>query len=314
MAFERCAWSLTEGDLEVVARGLGRRLPAAFVDHYLLVSNGGWPPEGRESSLGVHGFHPITHGALPVERLIEDMGLRRDGVVDEVPFAYDAGGNQFLLVLSPDRHGQVDVCLADGWERRPTGLTIDEFLDRCHADFGVTPPDDVGEPGVPELTDALTVAIRTAVTELFARHPAHRFYYLTLVTTEEVHPPYLSAWSREALAAVPAADRPYLTWSYADSPFHLYGAQHFAEVRRLLGARQAPDADGRQRRLDAMEAAVDRLDREGLFGRGSARSGLVVAVEVMPPDHENTRRVTRLNPPEALVTWLAEAAEDVGPD
>ncbi|WP_269148438.1 hypothetical protein [Micromonospora echinospora] len=40
-------------------------------------------------------------------------------------------------------------------------------------------------------------------------------------------------------------------------------------MRRLLGARQAPDADGRRRRLDAMEA---------------------------------------------LVRWLVEAAEEVGPD
>jgi hypothetical protein len=29
----------------------------------------------------------------------------------------------------------------------------------------------------------------------------------------------------------------------------------------------------------------------------------------MPPDEENTARVRRLNPPEALREWLAEAAE-----
>jgi hypothetical protein len=56
------------------------------------------------------------------------------------------------------------------------------------------------------------------------------------------------------------------------------------------------------------------LDGEGLFGRGAARSQIVINVEVAPPDSTNTERAVRLNPPEAVGTWLAEAAEGpVGP-
>ncbi|GLY22814.1 hypothetical protein Misp04_25460 [Micromonospora sp. NBRC 101691] len=41
--------------------------------------------------------------------------------------------------------------------------------------------------------------------------------------------------------------------------FHRYGAQHLTETHRLFGGRSGPDADGRRRRLDAMEALVTWL-------------------------------------------------------
>jgi len=62
-------------------------------------------------------------------------------------------------------------------------------------------------------------------------------------------------------------------------------------------------------RLRAMEAAIARLDAEGLFGSGPDRLRIVVNVEVMPPDYTNTVRAQRLNPQEALTTWLHEASE-----
>ena len=56
-------------------------------------------------------------------------------------------------------------------------------------------------------------------------------------------------------------------------------------------------------------AAMERLEREGLFGRGRKRAGILVNVEWFPPDHTNVERAHRLNPPEAMVDWLREAAE-----
>jgi hypothetical protein len=58
--------------------------------------------------------------------------------------------------------------------------------------------------------------------------------------------------------------------------------------------------------MQAMENAMIRLDREGAFGTGEARNKMVVLVEVMPPDWTNTERAKRMNPPEALIEWLAE--------
>ncbi|MFJ7771169.1 DUF4303 domain-containing protein [Streptomyces sp. NPDC097107] len=56
-----------------------------------------------------------------------------------------------------------------------------------------------------------------------------------------------------------------------------------------------------------METAMARLDAEGLFGTGTGRHCVVVTVEV-PSETGNDERALRLNPPEALTDWPAEAA------
>ena len=58
-----------------------------------------------------------------------------------------------------------------------------------------------------------------------------------------------------------------------------------------------------------MEKAMANLDKEGLFGVGNQRLGIVINAEVMPPDYTNTERALRLNPREALTVWLEEVAE-----
>ncbi|SDT00503.1 DUF4303 domain-containing protein [Actinoplanes derwentensis] len=150
------------------------------------------------------------------------------------------------------------------------------------------------------LEDAVREATRRAVTELFASYPDHRFYYLTLTTPGEVLTPYLSASSYET-----STDEE-LKWSYADSAFMFFGERHFAELRPLFEAGGDPEA-----RLAAIERAVRTLDEEGLFSAAPlAREDMIVTVEVMPPDHTNTARTIRLNPPgPALTAWLTEAAE-----
>ena len=55
---------------------------------------------------------------------------------------------------------------------------------------------------------------------------------------------------------------------------------------------------------------VCELDNEGLFGTGEQRLKIVINVEVMPPNYGNTLRALRLNPREALNTWLEEIAEE----
>lgn len=177
-------------------------------------------------------------------------------------------------------------------------------------------------PDLRELTGAILAAARKAFSTLFAEHPEH-YYYCTLVTTGEGHPPVLSAWSHEALTAALAGEkdpdeaRSQLKWSYADSPYYGLGSQNFEIVETLLAQRPrlTPDLSAKewnaefQLRLGAMEAAMSQLDSEGVFGSGRARLAMVVLVEVAPPDRTNTERALRLNPREALNEWLEEAAE-----
>ncbi|MGM9482302.1 DUF4303 domain-containing protein [Roseateles sp. NT4] len=176
------------------------------------------------------------------------------------------------------------------------------------------------QPTQQALVQALAAATRRAVEQLFTEHP-ETFYYLTLVTTGEALPPTLAAWSSEALSAKAGApgEVDLLKWSYADSPYCGYGQHCFLEVIRLFELRPrmthemawaAWEAE-HQLRLDAMEMAMKQLDEEGLFGRGDERDGILIAVEVMPPDPTNAGRVRRLNPAGSpvLQAWMEEAAE-----
>ncbi len=166
-----------------------------------------------------------------------------------------------------------------------------------------------------DLTESIEAYVAESLRDLLDVRP-ESFYYITLATSGEAHPPVLSAWSREALNAVPNADRPLLKWSYADSPYYDFGEAYFGIVEATFEKRpsldrlsdDARDAEVRLR-LEAMVEAISRLDRKGLFGTGPERESLVVAVEVMPPDATNVSRVVRLNNGAGLKDWLAEAAE-----
>lgn len=169
-------------------------------------------------------------------------------------------------------------------------------------------------PSEDELSDAIEAAVQRAVSALFAAHP-ERFYYCSIITTGEAHPPTLTACSvealeREAAKCGSAEERMWLEWSYGESPYFMYGDEHFSEVRRLFSLR--PDTGWEEEyelRLRAMETAMARLDAKGLFGVGKERLGIVINAEVMPPDYTNTQRALRLNPTDALTIWLKEVAE-----
>ena len=121
-----------------------------------------------------------------------------------------------------------------------------------------------------ELVDAIEAATSAAVKELFATHPNDHFYYCQ-----------------------PVSRRSRRAWQPG-------------VVLRRFALWQA----GYDFRMSAMEEAMARLDRAGLFGIGAQRASIMINVEVMPPDHTNAERAMRLNPPEALTVWLKEVAED----
>ncbi|WP_417389150.1 DUF4303 domain-containing protein [Gimesia sp.] len=173
-----------------------------------------------------------------------------------------------------------------------------------------------------DLAEAITIAARNAVEELFREYPNDTFYYCSLITTAEGHTPCLTAWSKEKLVDTVKAEggddklTTELKWSYADSPFYCFGESYFEVVKQLLNSRSTfgdrdSTSDTRELylRLEAMESAMAMLDAEGLFGIGNQRFGIVINAEVMPPDHSNVERAKRLNPQEALDDWLKEAAE-----
>ena len=177
------------------------------------------------------------------------------------------------------------------------------------------------------LTTAIADAARQCFLDLFAN--GESYYYCTLYTTGEGHAPYISAWSHEALereAARQSLDgsnaqaelAEWIKWSYADSPYCVYGEANMAEVVRKYADRpelhelSEMDAEVELKlRLTAMEQAMKRLDDEGLFTRNQPREEVCVLVEIMPPDPGNTVIAKRLNDESwpAMQAWLEEAAE-----
>ena len=174
-------------------------------------------------------------------------------------------------------------------------------------------------PSEDELVDAVEDAAGRAAMELFEK-TQESFYYVSLITSGEACAPCLVAWSHEALQRVTrgSARLTYeLKWSYADSPYFDWGHEYFEGVRRLFGLRPQLDFAApvqwdleHELRLRAMEKAMLRLDRRGLFGSGEQRQSVVINVEVMPPDYTNTERALRLNPRGALPEWLETVAEE----
>jgi len=172
-----------------------------------------------------------------------------------------------------------------------------------------------------ELTDAWTTATRNAVTALFAEYPDHHFYRISMMVTDETYPPFLMPVSDQILAQLRAGSPTgeYDKWDYSLTPLFPYGhEEHYAEVRRLLELRPdlqeiEDDAEWEaefEARMAAVEASMARLDEGGLFGVGDRRDGVLVLVEMMPPQPVDTQRALRLNPPSELFQeWLRDAAE-----
>lgn len=166
------------------------------------------------------------------------------------------------------------------------------------------------------LEDATYSAAKTAFSELFRDHPG-TFYYCSMFTDGLANGPAITAWSYEALDECVAQGRDanakeWLKWSYGESPFFCYRDDLFEPIRKMFQSRGgwgSTDWNAEfEDRLMIMENVMRKLDGEHVFGEGEQRKGLVVAVELIPPDASNTDRVKRLNPPEAAAIWMKEYA------
>ncbi len=164
-------------------------------------------------------------------------------------------------------------------------------------------------------------AAKKAILSLFATYDEN-YYYLSLITDASANCPIISAWSWEALEReaekAPNVEEAmyYLKWSYADSPYCMFGKEYFSKVEEAFDSRDSllsTDDEWDKEydiRMNSMEKAIAELDNEGLFGTNEERLKIVINVEVMPPDYSNTLRALRLNPREALNEWLEEIAEE----
>ena len=121
---------LTVYEINAFNTSFDNHLPASFLDFYLK-NNGGYPhknEDGNPFMLG--GFNPIKYGDLPIEQLYRDLVESFGKLRNMVSFAYDDGGNSFLLSLkSDDSLGKVFVFLMDDKEVELVSGSFSEFLE-----------------------------------------------------------------------------------------------------------------------------------------------------------------------------------------
>ncbi|MEJ8304113.1 SMI1/KNR4 family protein [Saccharibacillus sacchari] len=130
LMLEECQTSLTEKDLDRVELQLGYRLPAPVRAHYLRFNGGYLPEEQMERQrIAFGGFNPIRYGTLPAEQLYRDLLESFPELAGWFPFAYDQGGNCFLIDLDEKRSlGSIRVWLMDGEELAEVTDSFDEFI------------------------------------------------------------------------------------------------------------------------------------------------------------------------------------------
>lgn len=110
MKYEATEQSLQVSDFSVIEEKLNVKLPSEFKEHYL-ENNGGYPPfenvKGENHILySLNSFYPIKYGRLTIEKLIDSFEISNINLEKKVPFAYDNGGNIFLLSLDNDEYFQ----------------------------------------------------------------------------------------------------------------------------------------------------------------------------------------------------------------
>lgn len=148
------------------------------------------------------------------------------------------------------------------------------------------------------------------------------FYYFAFLIDETVSP-YISAWSYEALENLISelklddeTEKLMYKWGICESMYLGYEHDmHFKAVDEFLQKNDIwllsdDDFDSEfDVRLNSMEEALKRLDKNGLFGIGDERKKIVITAEVVPPDYTNTARVQRLNPDSIIQEWLEFCSE-----
>lgn len=103
-------------------------LPDDFIDFYL-INNGGYFPEKEEPNpflLG--GFFSFLHGKLPIEKRYKELLEDWPNLLGLIPFAYDDGGNLFLISTISDSYGEVKIWFTDENELDSVSVSFLSFI------------------------------------------------------------------------------------------------------------------------------------------------------------------------------------------
>lgn len=121
--------SLSEKDLSEIRALFSSNIPEVFLKFYKK-NNGGYPEENiimsKENVYSLNGFHPIKYGELSIEMLFLDLTNENLELKEYIPFAYDDGGNNYLLSLASETYGNIFLWI---WEENNLALVSSSFRD-----------------------------------------------------------------------------------------------------------------------------------------------------------------------------------------
>ena len=117
MEFEQYEQKLTTEELAAFEQQYNITLPKAFKEHYLQYKG------------GINSFYPIKYGVLPIEKIISDY--EKSGIVfdDKIPFAYDNGGNIYLISVAQNTYGYIYIVETECAEDKVFVLVSESFTD-----------------------------------------------------------------------------------------------------------------------------------------------------------------------------------------
>lgn len=135
LILEESEKKLSSDELNEFNRYFGGKIPLSFINFYIKF-NGGYPPDNDVSNIFLlGGFNPIKYGELPIENVYSDLVDDFSNLEKMVPFAYDEGGNCFLLSLRDDNYGKIYIWLMDEKELVFISESFDDFIDQLSQSY-----------------------------------------------------------------------------------------------------------------------------------------------------------------------------------
>ena len=119
MEFEQSEQQLTITELITFENSFSRNIPIDFNENL----------KGLQNNFTINGFYPIKYGRLPIEKIIKDYKNSGIDFIDKIPFAYDNGGNIYLISIETNTYGYVYILEVDFLEEKNYILVSKSFSD-----------------------------------------------------------------------------------------------------------------------------------------------------------------------------------------
>ncbi|WP_440778861.1 SMI1/KNR4 family protein [Pseudomonas syringae] len=120
-------------DFDNLEKEIGGQLPPDFKDIYLSINGGNIDDSNDSNSLLLSGFLPIRYGQPPMKQAYKELIEEFPTLKGKLPFAFDEGGNYFLLSSFGHDQGEVGLWIMDTEEYHIVAESFSEFLVRLSA-------------------------------------------------------------------------------------------------------------------------------------------------------------------------------------